>query len=75
MAEQFQALCANIIAFKDFEGSAVAYTVDALGISIGSLMGSPPVTAYIESGAGISEGMYPRVGKFWCTPSNIFPSS
>lgn len=41
---------------QDFEGSAVAYIVDALGISIGSLFGSPPVTAYIESGAGISEG-------------------
>ncbi|KAF2471840.1 xanthine/uracil permease family protein-like protein [Lindgomyces ingoldianus] len=41
---------------QDFEGSAVAYLVDAFGISIGSLMGSPPVTAYIESGAGISEG-------------------
>jgi len=41
---------------QDFENSSVAYTVDALGISIGSLMGSPPVTAFIESGAGISEG-------------------
>jgi AGZA family xanthine/uracil permease-like MFS transporter len=41
---------------QDFEGSAVAYLVDAFGISIGSLLGSPPVTAYIESGAGISEG-------------------
>ena len=41
---------------QDFEGSAMAYIVDALGISIGSLFGSPPVTAYIESGAGISEG-------------------
>jgi len=41
---------------QDFENSAIAYTVDAFGISIGSLMGSPPVTAYIESGAGISEG-------------------
>ncbi|KAF1991599.1 permease [Aulographum hederae CBS 113979] len=41
---------------QDFEGSAVAYLVDAFGISIGSLMGAPPVTAYIESGAGISEG-------------------
>ena len=30
--------------------------VDALGISIGSLFGSPPVTAYIESGASIPEG-------------------
>lgn len=41
---------------QDFEGSAVAYIVDACGISIGSLFGSPPVTAFIESGAGISEG-------------------
>ena len=41
---------------QDFEGSSAAYTVDALGISIGSLLGSPPVTAYVESGAGISEG-------------------
>ena len=41
---------------QDFEGSAVAYLVDAMGISIGALFGSPPVTAFIESGAGISEG-------------------
>lgn len=41
---------------QDFEGSAVAYIVDALGISIGSLFGLSPVTAFIESGAGISEG-------------------
>ncbi|KAK9429968.1 permease family-domain-containing protein [Lipomyces doorenjongii] len=40
----------------DFEGSATAYIVDAGGIVIGSLFGTPPVTAYIESGAGISEG-------------------
>jgi AGZA family xanthine/uracil permease-like MFS transporter len=41
---------------QDFEGSAVAYLVDAFSITIGSLFGSPPVTAFIESGAGISEG-------------------
>lgn len=41
---------------QDFEGSAVAYLVDAFGISIGAVFGVPPVTAYIESGAGISEG-------------------
>lgn len=41
---------------QDFEGSAVAYIVDALGITFGSLFGCPPVTAFIESGAGISEG-------------------
>jgi AGZA family xanthine/uracil permease-like MFS transporter len=41
---------------QDFEGSTVAYLVDALGITLGSLFGSPPVTAFVESGAGISEG-------------------
>ncbi|CAI6316759.1 unnamed protein product [Periconia digitata] len=41
---------------QDFEGSSIAYTVDAIGISIGSLFGTSPVTAFIESGAGISEG-------------------
>ncbi|KAJ8111564.1 hypothetical protein ONZ43_g5591 [Nemania bipapillata] len=40
----------------DFEGSTAAYMVDALSISIGSLFGSSPVTAFIESGAGIAEG-------------------
>lgn len=34
----------------------LAYLVDAFGISIGAVLGVPPVTAYIESGAGISEG-------------------
>ncbi|WBW71455.1 plasma membrane guanine and adenine transmembrane transporter [Schizosaccharomyces osmophilus] len=41
---------------QDFEGSAVAYLVDALSISIGSLFGVSPVTAFIESGSGISAG-------------------
>jgi adenine/guanine/hypoxanthine permease len=41
---------------QDFEGSSVAYMVDAIGISIGALLGTPPVTAFVESGAGISEG-------------------
>lgn len=41
---------------QDFEGSAVAYLVDAFSISIGSLLGVSPVTAFVESGAGISEG-------------------
>jgi AGZA family xanthine/uracil permease-like MFS transporter len=41
---------------QDFENSSIAYCVDALGISIGALFGAPPVTAYIESGAGIAEG-------------------
>jgi AGZA family xanthine/uracil permease-like MFS transporter len=41
---------------QDFEGSSVAYLVDAFSISIGSLFGLSPITAFIESGAGISEG-------------------
>lgn len=41
---------------QDFEGSSIAYMVDALSISIGAIFGVPPVTAFVESGAGISEG-------------------
>ncbi|KAI2770677.1 hypothetical protein F4815DRAFT_489185 [Daldinia loculata] len=41
---------------EDFEGSTVAYMVDAISISIGSLLGCPPVTAFVESGAGIADG-------------------
>ncbi|KAI1823733.1 purine transporter [Xylaria intraflava] len=40
----------------DFEGSTAAYMVDALSISVGSLLGSSPVTAFVESGAGIADG-------------------
>jgi adenine/guanine/hypoxanthine permease len=40
----------------DFEHSTLAYCIDALSISIGALMGTPPVTAFIESATGISEG-------------------
>ncbi|KAI0020600.1 permease family-domain-containing protein [Xylariomycetidae sp. FL0641] len=41
---------------EDFEGSSVAYMVDAVSISVGALLGCSPVTAFVESGAGISEG-------------------
>ncbi|KAF2020694.1 nucleoside transporter [Aaosphaeria arxii CBS 175.79] len=41
---------------QDFENSSIAYMIDAMGVTIGSLFGTSPVTAYIESGAGISEG-------------------
>ncbi|AEO64945.1 uncharacterized protein THITE_2111338 [Thermothielavioides terrestris NRRL 8126] len=41
---------------QDFEGSTLAYMVDSMSIAIGSLMGTPPVTAFVESGAGIGEG-------------------
>lgn len=40
----------------DFPRSTVAYCTDAISISIGSLLGVSPVTAFIESGAGITEG-------------------
>lgn len=40
----------------DFPRSTLAYCVDAMSISIGSLFGCSPVTAFIESGAGITEG-------------------
>ncbi|KAF2124063.1 purine transporter [Dothidotthia symphoricarpi CBS 119687] len=40
----------------DFPRSTIAYCADAVAISIGSLFGSSPVTAFVESGAGIQEG-------------------
>ena len=39
-----------------FPRSTIAYCTDAIMISIGSLLGTSPVTAFIESGAGIAEG-------------------
>ncbi|KAJ2383021.1 hypothetical protein GGI05_005458, partial [Coemansia sp. RSA 2603] len=41
---------------QDFEGSSMAFLVDSASIAIGSTFGSSPVTAFIESGAGIAEG-------------------
>jgi AGZA family xanthine/uracil permease-like MFS transporter len=40
----------------DFERSTVAYCVDAFSISMGALVGVSPVTAFVESATGISEG-------------------
>ena len=40
----------------DFPRSTLAYCCDAMIISIGSLLGVSPSTAFIESGAGIAEG-------------------
>jgi len=40
----------------DFPRSTLAYCTDAIAISLGSLFGVSPVTAFIESGAGIAEG-------------------
>ncbi|KAI0667399.1 permease family-domain-containing protein [Trametes maxima] len=40
----------------DFENSTIAYCVDAFCISMGALMGTSPVTAFVESSTGIAEG-------------------
>ncbi|SPO41035.1 probable Purine Transporter AzgA [Pseudozyma flocculosa] len=40
----------------DFEGSSAAYLSDAVSISIGSLLGLSPNTAFVESASGIAEG-------------------
>lgn len=40
----------------DFPRSTIAYCTDAFCISIASLLGCSPVTAFVESGAGIAEG-------------------
>jgi len=40
----------------DFPRSTIAYCTDAICITIGACFGSSPVTAFIESGAGIAEG-------------------
>ncbi|KAH8656059.1 xanthine/uracil permease family protein-like protein [Tricladium varicosporioides] len=40
----------------DFPRSTLAYCTDAFVISVGSLFGCSPATAFIESGAGIAEG-------------------
>lgn len=39
-----------------FPRSTIAYCTDATCISIGALLGTSPVTAFVESGAGIAEG-------------------
>jgi AGZA family xanthine/uracil permease-like MFS transporter len=39
-----------------FPRATIAYCTDAICISIGALFGVSPVTAFIESGAGIAEG-------------------
>lgn len=37
----------------DFENSTIAYCVDAVAISMGALMGTSPVTTFVESATGI----------------------
>ncbi|MCI60231.1 adenine/guanine permease AZG1-like, partial [Trifolium medium] len=40
----------------DFEGQYFAFMSDATSIVVGSLLGTSPVTAFIESSTGIREG-------------------
>ncbi|KAI9492059.1 permease family-domain-containing protein [Zychaea mexicana] len=40
----------------DFERSSMAFLTDAISIIVGACFGCSPVTAYVESGAGIAEG-------------------
>lgn len=40
----------------DFPRSTIAFCIDAFCISVGALLGLSPVTAFIESSAGIAEG-------------------
>lgn len=54
----------------DFEGSSVAFLVDAFCIAIGSLMNLSPCTAFIESASGITEGG--RTGITGMTVSLLF---
>jgi AGZA family xanthine/uracil permease-like MFS transporter len=49
---KFAGLCDPVT--LDFEGSTVAYCVDAICISIGAVFGTSPVTAFIESATGVS---------------------
>lgn len=47
----------------DFENSTIAYCVDAFSISMGALLGTSPVTAFVESAVGIS-GWFPSLLPF-----------
>lgn len=59
-----------------FEGSTVAFTSDGIATVIGSLFGTSPVTAYIESASGIKEGARTGIASlttgFWFLVSLFF---
>ncbi|KAJ3145772.1 hypothetical protein HDU86_000639 [Geranomyces michiganensis] len=40
----------------DFEGSYAAFLSDAVSCIIGACLGTSPITAFVESGAGLAEG-------------------
>lgn len=54
----------------DFPGSERAFTADALGTTVGALLGTSTVTTYIESSAGIGEGG--RTGLAACVTAGLF---
>ena len=41
---------------KQFPRQTAAFVVDGAAISVGACLGTPPLTAYIESASGIREG-------------------
>lgn len=57
---------------RSFPRSLAAFTLDGVGIVIGSLLGCAPLTVCLESAAGIREGArtgiavrYSEGGSFW----------
>lgn len=55
----------------DFENSTIAYCVDAFSISMGALMGTSPVTTFVESATGIS-GTCQMADKFFSSAPYIY---
>mmetsp|Transcript_3491 Transcript_3491/g.5058 ORF Transcript_3491/g.5058 Transcript_3491/m.5058 type:complete len:89 (+) Transcript_3491:2-268(+) len=41
---------------QDFEGSTKGFIVDAISTSLGALMGTSPVSTYVESAIGVQDG-------------------
>ena len=58
MANYLNNYIPNFVDFKTkrFERQLVAYCVDGVSIIVGALLGTSPLTVYIESAAGIREG-------------------
>lgn len=52
---------------KQFPKSTWAFSADGAGIVVGSVMGSSPVTAYIESATGIKEGARTGIAALTCS--------
>ena len=48
-----------------FPRDIYGYCVDGFSIIVGSLMGTPPLTVYVESASGIREGARTGVAALW----------